>query len=53
MPDKAVNSVAQMLDFEKNKSVPSQQPKDVLLQITSIQEDMKGSTGSLDGLFGI
>jgi len=46
-------AVAERLDFEKNKSPQYQRQPDLVSQLCSIQEDMKGATGSLDGLFGI
>ena len=44
---------AERLDFEKDKSPQYQRQKDLVSQLCSIQEDMKGASGSLDGLFGM
>lgn len=52
-PDKNRAEGTQGLDFEKDKSPQYQRQKDVLSQLCSIQEDMKGTTGSLEGLFGM
>ncbi|HEX9513978.1 MAG TPA: hypothetical protein VF939_25980 [Puia sp.] len=52
-PDQGRAATTQLLDFENDNSPQFQRQKDVLSQLCSIQEDMKGATGSLGGLFGM
>jgi hypothetical protein len=49
--DKAGTPITKVLDFEK---VPPAKGKGYdISQLCSIEEDMKGLTGKLDGLFGM
>lgn len=52
-PDCNRAAVTERLDFEKDKSPQYQRQKDLVSQLCSIQEDMKGASASLDGLFGM
>jgi hypothetical protein len=49
--DKALAPITQTPDFEKAPS--AQRQEDYISQLCSIQEDMKGLAGKLDGLFGM
>ena len=43
----------QLLDFEKDKLPLYHRQKDILSQLCSIENDMKGASGSIEGLFGM
>ena len=46
-------AATERLDFEMDKSPHYQRQKDPVSQLCSLQEDMYGASGSLDGLFGM
>ncbi|HWK07564.1 MAG TPA: hypothetical protein VNS58_28225 [Puia sp.] len=52
-PDPNRALITQCIDFEKDKSPQYQRQMDLLSQLCSIENDMKGATGSLEGLFGM
>ena len=51
--DQVEAAETQKIDNEMDKPLQYQRSKDPLSGLSSIEEDMKGAKGRLDGLFGI
>jgi len=50
---RSMTAVTERVDFENNKSPQYKRQPNLLVQLCSIQEDMKDASGSMDGLFGM